>query len=150
MCLSSNMIDFQKERMEHIVKKEKELKQKEEKLLSMAECNDNLNKYKFLVNKITNDLAKTTNEINILSKYVNQVNTSINTSINNDVSKSNQLIHSNQNNTTIVSSEHETSIEKIEQEKQHFDISEHFENLNESTDFLDLPIDDKFITGLDN
>ena len=119
MCLSSNMIDFQKERMEHIVKKEKELKYKEQKLISTQECNDNLNKYKLLIGKITSDLTKTTNEMNLLSKYANQTNNSIN----NDIGKLIQPIQSiqptqqTQNHTAIVASAgQEIPVEKTEKE----------------------------------
>lgn len=152
MCLSSNMIDFQKERMEHIVKKEKELKHKEQKLVSMQECNDNLNKYKSLLNRITSDLTKTTNEMNILSKYANQANNSIN----NDVGKSTQLVQPNQpthvvqatqsteNKASVVLTEHENPVEKFENEN-----FETFDNLEGVTDMLDLPIEDGFLTALD-
>jgi len=146
MCLSSNMIDFQKERMEHIVKKEKELKHKEQKLVSMQECNDNLNKYKLLINKITSDLTKTTNEMNLLSKYANQANNSIN----NDIGKSTQPNQANQegklpqNQATVVLTENENPVEKFE--KDNF---ESFDNLEGVTDMLDLPIEDGFLTALD-
>ena len=147
MCLSSNMIDFQKERMGHIVKKEQELKQKEQKLISMAECNDNLNKYKLLVNKITLDLTNTTNEMNLLSKYANQANNSIN----NDINRLIQPSQTTKNNTTtVVLNEQETSAKqtehKAEMDKEHF---ENFENVDRVTDLLDLPIEDGFITALD-
>lgn len=159
MCLSSNMIDFQKERMTHIVKKEKELKLKEQKLISMTECNENLNKYKLLVNKITSDLAKTTNEMNLLSKYTIQANNSIN----NDINQLNQQIQptlptqSSQNNTTnIVLTEYEIPSEKLEQMNQsekidfeNFENFENFQNINEVSNLLDLPIEDGFLTGLD-
>lgn len=145
ICLSSNMIDFQKERMEHIVKKEQELKQKEQKLISMAECNDNLNKYKLLVNKITSDLTKTTNEMNLLSKYANQTNNSIN----NDINRLIQPTHS----ATIVLNEQKIATEKIENiphtEKEDYENLENFDNVEHMTNLLDLPIEDGYITALD-
>lgn len=150
MCLSSNMIDFQKERMGHIVKKEQELKQKEQKLISMAECNDNLNKYKLLVNKITLDLTKTTNEMNLLSKYANQANNSINDDINRLTQPTKAIQLAKNNITTVVLNEQEIPNEKIDHkaqtEKEHF---ENFENVDGVTDLLDLPIEDGFITALD-
>lgn len=73
MCLSGNMVDFQKERMEYIVKKEAEIKSREHKLLTTEECNNNLNKYKTMINKVSTDLEKVSTDINNLTKYTAQV-----------------------------------------------------------------------------
>ncbi len=126
MCLSNNMVDYQKERMQHIVKKEAELKHREDNLVSLTECNNNMNKYKNVIHKISNDLTKTTDDFNSVVKYINQVNNTIK----NDI---------NQLNTEILN-----EIPKNESHK----IEEHFENLENHEDALDKPIDDAFVTAL--
>ena len=81
MCLSSNMVDFQKERMQYIVKKEAEIKQKEKDLVSLTECNNSMEKYKSVINKISLDLTKTIEDFNLIVKYANQNTSSPNITI---------------------------------------------------------------------
>jgi hypothetical protein len=81
LCLSNNMMDYQKERMEHILQKEKELKDKESKLISLGECNDNMNKYKNIINKLSSDLTKTASNFNEIVNFVNLTNSSIDNDI---------------------------------------------------------------------
>jgi hypothetical protein len=57
ICLSSNIMNYEKERMEFILNKESDIKNKESKLQTMTKCNDELIKYKNVINKITSDLA---------------------------------------------------------------------------------------------
>ena len=154
MCLSTNMMDFQKERMEHIIKKEKEIKEKERKLLSMGECNDNLHKYKNMIGRITTDISRTSHELNNLTKYATQINTSINKDINNRnnptrTTPENSIVTIPEN--PIISENElspgiEMSSEKAEQEMEHFGV---YENFAANIDELDLPIEDGFITALD-
>ena len=129
MCLSNNMVDFQKERMQHIVKKEAELKLREQNLVSLTECNQNMNKYKNIIHKISNDLTKTTGEFNNVVKYINQINSSIKTDI-------------NVLNGTEALNGAETHPKNEVPKKE-----EHFENL-EINDELDKPIEDGFMTAL--
>jgi hypothetical protein len=75
------MMDYQKERMEHILQKEKELKDKESKLISLGECNDNMNKYKNIINKLSSDLTKTASNFNEIVNFVNLTNSSIDNDI---------------------------------------------------------------------
>jgi DNA repair exonuclease SbcCD ATPase subunit len=132
------MMDFQKERMEHIAKKEAEIKHKEQKLLSIEESNNNLNKYKNMINKITSDISNASNELNALTKYA----TKINTDINNDI---NRLTKSGSTNGPVISPispispNGEMPIAQEKTEKEHFGIQEHFES---NIDDLDLPIED--------
>ena len=145
MCLSTNMMDFQKERMEHIIKKEKEIKEKERKLLSMGECNDNLHKYQNMIGRITTDISRTSHELNNLTKYATQINTSINKDINNRnnptrITPENPIVPENP---TVIIPENEVSPEK---EMEHFGV---YENFAANIDELDLPIEDGFITALD-
>jgi hypothetical protein len=150
MCLSTNMMDFKKERMEHIIKKETEIKEKEIKLLSMAECNDNLHKYKNMIGRITTDLTKASDDMNLLSKYATQINSSINKDINNRNNPkqiiSEKNIVSNPENPTITITDNKISPKKEEQEMEHFGV---YENFAANIDELDLPIEDGFITALD-
>ena len=156
MCLSTNMIDFQKERMVHIIKKETEIKEKERKLLSMGECNDNLHKYKNMIGRITTDISRTSHELINLTKYATQINTSINKDI---IHRNNPTrtipenpIVSIPENPTISGNEMYPDIsggipsEKVEQEMEHFGV---FENFAANIDELDLVIEDEFITALD-
>ena len=129
MCLSNNMVDFQKDRLQHIVKKEAEIKLKEQNLVSLTECNQNMNKYKNIIHKISNDLTKTTGEFNNVVKYINQINNSIKIDI-------------NELNGTEALNETEARPKNEIPKKE-----EHFENL-EINDDLDRPIDDGFITAL--
>jgi len=131
-CLSSSMVDFKKERLEYILKKEKELNDKEEKLVSTEICNQNMEKYKSLLIRISNDLTKTSEEMNLLSKYVNQTNNAIN----NDIDKSN---YKNK-----IPKKFEKPVDYIVPEENF----ENFENLG--NDLLDFPIEDGFISALDN
>ncbi len=119
MCLSNNMVDFQKERMQYIAKKDSELKSRENNLLSLTECNNNMNKYKNIIQKVSSDLTKTSNDFSDIVKYINQVNSETTDKINTPV------LH---------------EIPKIE---------EHFDNLENHEDALDNPIEDAFITALD-
>lgn len=72
------MNNFQKKRIEFILNKEKELTKREQNVLSMEDCNDNLNKYKELINKINTDLTKNNDDLNILTKYVQSINLNLN------------------------------------------------------------------------
>jgi hypothetical protein len=128
ICLSTNMVDFQKERLSHILKKETEITHKEKKLLLTSECNDNLNKYKTMIDKITTDISKTSDDINILTKYASQINNSIKKDIENKT---------NNRQTT----ETKISSEKIESEKEHFGNINSINNFDNFEKFLDLPID---------
>jgi chromosome segregation ATPase len=116
------MVNFQKERMEYIVNKEQELTQKQQKLLLMEDCNNNLNKYKSLLNKITEDLTNNTNNMNNLLKYTEQTNISINNDINKQLNKLPQTI--------------DLSIQP-----EINNVNEHFDMLDMSN-LLDLPIDE--------
>ena len=150
MCLSTNMMDFQKERMEHIIKKEKEIKEKERKLLSMGECNDNLHKYQNMIGRITTDISRTSYELNNLTKYATQINTSINKDINNRnnptrITPENPIV-SIPENEVYPKISGEIPSEKAEQEMEHFGV---YENFAANIDELDLPIEDGFITALD-
>jgi hypothetical protein len=57
ICLSSTMMNYEKERIEFILNKEAEIKSRESKLQTMTKCNDDLLKYKNVINKITADIA---------------------------------------------------------------------------------------------
>ena len=57
ICLSSTMMNYEKERMEFILNKEAEIKSRESTLLSQTKCNDELLKYKNVINKITADIT---------------------------------------------------------------------------------------------
>ena len=57
ICLSTSMLNYEKERMEFILNKEADIKSRESKLLTQTKCNDELLKYKNVINKITADLA---------------------------------------------------------------------------------------------
>lgn len=121
LCLSNNMTNFQKERMEYIYKKEADIKQKEQSLVSLTECNNNMNKYKDIIKKVSSDLTKTTEDFGNVVKYINQVNDTIKT----DVSQVNsEILNESTKN------------------------KEHFGNLENNTD-LDKPIEDAFVTALD-
>jgi len=61
ICLSSNIMNYEKERMEFILNKEADIKSRESKLLSLTKCNDELLKYKNTINKITTDLTNLNN-----------------------------------------------------------------------------------------
>jgi hypothetical protein len=63
VCLSSNMLNYEKERIEFILtkeseikNKESEIKNKESKLIEMVNCNEQLTKYQNTFNKISSDL----------------------------------------------------------------------------------------------
>ena len=146
ICLSTNMIGFQKERMEHIAKKEVYIKQKEQKLLSMTQCNDDLNKYKNMIGKITTDISKTSNDINNLKKYATQINNSINNPNTANITHCDKPI--SETSQVIILEDIITS-GKMEQSKENFGVYENFNNLDNSDNLLDLPIDDGFITRLD-
>ncbi len=152
VCLSTNMVDFQKERMQHIVTKEDELKHREENLVSLTECNNNMNKYKKIIHKISDDLTKTTDDFNNVVKYINQVNNTIKNDINqvndtikNDINQINDIIKNDINQLNIEMS-NETPKNETSKTEEHF---EKFENFENHEDALDKPIDDVFITALD-
>lgn len=139
MCLSNNMTDFQKERMEHILKKENEIKQKEQNLITLTECNDNMNKYKNIIGRLSTDLTKTVEDFNQIVKFINQTNNNISSSKNN--SENNLLnfnpMNSKYNNLTNCNAENNSIITNyIKSEGNNM---ENFENLNE--DDLDKPIE---------
>ena len=52
--VSSNVITFKKDRMEYIAHKEIEIEKKEKQLLITQECNQELIKYKKIINDINN------------------------------------------------------------------------------------------------
>lgn len=142
MCLSNNMIDFQKERMEHILKKETEIKQKEKNLVTLAECNDNMNKYKNIISKLSTDLTKTVDDFNQIVKFVNQTNNTNNNSLNPTNNTENHLINSNPMNSKyniLTNYNAETNPMIINYINPEGNNMENFENLNE--DDLDKPIE---------
>ena len=57
ICLSTSMMNYEKERIEFILNKEAEIKSRESKLLTQTKCNDDLLKYKNVINKITSDIT---------------------------------------------------------------------------------------------
>jgi hypothetical protein len=161
MSLSSNMIDFQKERMKYIVIKEADIKKKEEHLLSLQECNNNMEKYKLMLDKLTNGLSKSSDELNVLVKYANSVNNAIKKE---DLisSQTDLLINNNHNHnhkpTHVVNESHIPNEHHVVNEhnlsniydfhlspEEHnvtmtFDQKENFGNLDDN--ILDSPIDD--------
>lgn len=140
ICLSTNMTDFQKERMEHILKKEHDMSQKEQKLATLVDCNENMNKYKNIIGKLSKDLTRTVDDFNQIVKFINQ--TSINMNNNNSNtngninsiygSLSNSLPNLNSNNTVILAGNEGL----INTEKN----VENFNNLDELNE-LDDPIE---------
>ena len=129
MCLSNNMVDFQKERMEFILSKETELKQKEQKLVSLEECNDNMNKYKNIVGRLSTDLTKSVEDFNDIVKFINQTNTTMNSTKNTTMNST----KNNSENPVTKTSETFTVINNM---------IENFNNLEENNDELDRPIED--------
>jgi len=153
ICLSNNMTDFQKERLEYVLKKENEITQKEQKLATLAECNENMNKYKNIIGKLSTDLTRTVDDFNQIVKFINQTSknmnnnssginnissTNANTNMNSIYgSLSNSLPNLNSNNTVVLAgNEGLPSAEKN---------LENFENLDELNE-LDRPIDDGLMT----
>ncbi|AYV80367.1 MAG: hypothetical protein Gaeavirus41_1 [Gaeavirus sp.] len=57
-CISTNVVNFQKERMEFVLAKESEIKDKERKLVDTVTCNKELIKHKTLYNNLISDLHK--------------------------------------------------------------------------------------------
>ena len=84
ICLSSNMLDYEKERMQNILNKEVMLKQKEKELVNLKECNDTMNKYKNIINKLSIDLTKSMSNFSEIVNYVNETNN--NSKLNNEIS----------------------------------------------------------------
>jgi cobalamin biosynthesis Co2+ chelatase CbiK len=143
------MTDFQKERLEYVLKKENEISQKEQKLATLAECNENMNKYKNIIGKLSTDLTRTFDDFNQIVKFINQTSKNMNNNssgINNSSSTnanmnsiysslSNSLPNLNSNNTVILAgNEGLPSAEKN---------LENFENLDELNEIneLDNPIE---------
>ena len=58
ICLSSNILNYEKERMEYILNKEADIKNRESKLQTMSKCNDDLIKYKNVFNKIASNISE--------------------------------------------------------------------------------------------
>ena len=65
-CLSSNMIEYEKSRLEYIVNKEKEVKILENKIIAIANCNEKNAKYQKAINNINNIISELS-QINIPS-----------------------------------------------------------------------------------
>ena len=167
VCLSSNMINYKKERLEFIINKEKEIKIQEQHLLTLQECNTNLNKYKNIIDNINNQLNKTTDDMNSLLKTVQQTDISIN----NDLNKNNHhdnikeqpknIVMENKNivieNKNIINKQPENTVDIIGnvENLENFGNLDNLENknyINKTSDLLDLPIEDKFdgfLTALD-
>jgi len=137
ICLSTNMTDFQKERMEHILKKENELTQKEQKLQTITECNDNMNKYKNIIAKLSTDLTRTVDDFNQIVKFVNQANN--NTNLGTNTNTNMNSVYSSLTNTSTTENPiiFAGTKEYFNQDK----IIEHFDNLEDNNE-LDKPIQD--------
>lgn len=58
VCLSNGMQNYEKERLAHVITKEGEIKKKEESLIDVISCNNELDKVKNAISQI-NELSKT-------------------------------------------------------------------------------------------
>jgi hypothetical protein len=58
VCLSNNMQNYEKERLTYIISKEDEIKKKENNLLDVISCNNELDQLKNIISQI-NELSKT-------------------------------------------------------------------------------------------
>jgi hypothetical protein len=167
------MINYKKERLEFIINKEKEIKIQEQHLLTLQECNTNLNKYKNIIDNINNQLNKTTDDMNSLLKTVQQTDISINNDLNknnhhdnikeqpknivmenkNIVMENKNIVMENKNivieNKNIINKQPENTVDIIGnvENLENFGNLDNLENknyINKTSDLLDLPIEDKF------
>ena len=58
VCLSNGMQNYEKERLSYVIIKEGEIKKKEESLIDVISCNNELDKVKNIISQI-NELSKT-------------------------------------------------------------------------------------------
>ena len=58
VCLSNGMQNYEKERLAHVIIKEVEIKKKEENLIDVISCNNELDKLKNAISEI-NEISKT-------------------------------------------------------------------------------------------
>ncbi len=58
VCLSNGMQNYEKERLAYVITKEEEIKKKEESLIDVISCNNELDKVKNAISQI-NELSKT-------------------------------------------------------------------------------------------
>ncbi len=58
VCLSNSMQNYEKERLSYIISKEDEIKKKENNLLDIISCNNELDQLKNIISQI-NELSKT-------------------------------------------------------------------------------------------
>ena len=58
VCLSNGMQNYEKERLAHVIIKEVEIKKKEENLIDVISCNNELDKIKNGISEI-NEISKT-------------------------------------------------------------------------------------------
>jgi hypothetical protein len=58
VCLSNGMQNYEKERLAHVIIKEVEIKKKEENLIEVISCNNELDKLKNAISEI-NEISKT-------------------------------------------------------------------------------------------
>jgi hypothetical protein len=58
VCLSNSMQNYEKERLTYIISKEDEIKKKENNLLDVISCNNELDQLKNIISQI-NELSKT-------------------------------------------------------------------------------------------
>jgi uncharacterized protein (UPF0333 family) len=68
VCLSTNIVNYEKERMEFILTKESEVAAKQNILVETVKCNSDLTNYKSSIRKLTTDLNKLSNDLNDLAK----------------------------------------------------------------------------------
>jgi Tfp pilus assembly protein PilO len=145
ICLSSNMLDYEKERMQNILNKEVMLKQKEKELVNLKECNDTMNKYKNIINKLSIDLTKSMSNFSEIVNYVNETNN--NSKLNNEISLPSiisPLTTTPATTTPALTIPVSTKLEvntELNNKPEPFtiEINENFENLDE----LDKPINDE-------
>jgi hypothetical protein len=58
VCLSNNMQNYEKERLTYVITKQEEIKKKEDSLIDIISCNNELDKVKNAISQI-NELSKT-------------------------------------------------------------------------------------------
>lgn len=75
--LASRMENFERERLQYVVSKEDEIKREKAKLVELTECNNNMRKYKNIIHSLSQDLTKSTTDINNITKNVHLTNESI-------------------------------------------------------------------------
>jgi hypothetical protein len=139
------MLDYEKERMQNILNKEVMLKQKEKELVNLKECNDTMNKYKNIINKLSIDLTKSMSNFSEIVNYVNETNN--NSKLNNEISLPSiisPLTTTPATTTPALTIPVSTKLEvntELNNKPEPFtiEINENFENLDE----LDKPINDE-------